>query len=549
VRPVDPRLLRQTVGARQFLTAAVVAGIVGAGLVLLQAQLLAHGISHAGGGWTALRSTVLLLVAVVAGRAVMAYVVEVAALRASAQVRGQLRHQLAAAVLRGGPAWTAQRGSGELVTLATRGLDATDSYFARYLPQLVLACVVPVAVLARVAGVDLTSALVIAVTLPLIPVFMILIGLHTRNRTAGQWRTLALLGGHFLDVVQGLPTLTVFGRARAQATVIRDISERNRRATMETLRVAFLSALVLELLATLSTALVAVEVGLRLLAGRLPYETALLVLLLAPEAFLPLRAVGAQFHASMEGAVAVGEVLDLTAEAAPIGAVSAAGRCDLRHETVELAGVSVAFPGRDRPAIDDLSLSLAPGEHLVIRGASGAGKSTLLAVLLRLTEPTAGTVTVGGRPVAEVDLDDWRRQLTWVPQSPYLLVGSVADNIRLGRPGATDAQVAAAAALAGLDLPGGLATQVAENGGSLSSGQRQRVALARAFVLDAAVVLLDEPTAHLAAAAAADIRARVGLALAGRTLVVVTHDPRWTGAGRELTLAAGRLSTAALVMA
>jgi ATP-binding cassette subfamily C protein CydD len=542
VRPLDPRLLRETAGARKFLGVAVGAGVVGAGLVLLQAQLLAHGMAHAGDGWSALRTTVLVLVGVVAARAVAAYAVEVSALRASARVRSQLRMRLAGAVLDAGPHWTAQRGTGELVTLATRGLDALDAYFARYLPQLVLACVVPVAVLVRIGGVDLTSAVVIALTLPLIPVFMILVGLHTQARTARQWRTLALLGGHFLDVVQGLPTLTVFHRAQAQAGVIRDISERNRRATMETLRVAFLSALVLELLATLSTALVAVEVGLRLLDGHLHYETALLVLLLAPEAFLPLRAVGAQFHASVEGATAVAEVLDIAEASARVAVRSGSRCCDLRREQVSLDGVGVAFPGRSRLALTDLSLTIFPGEHLVVRGPSGAGKSTLLALLLRTLDPSTGRIEAGGWPLAEIDLEVWRRQVAWVPQQPYLFVGTVADNVRLGRPDATDAQVALAARQAGLTLPAGLATQVEENGASLSSGQRQRVALARALLLDAALVLLDEPTAHLDDAGAADVRARLETSLAGRTMVVVTHDERWVGADREITLRAGRLS-------
>src|SRR5205823_2380209 len=259
--------------------------------------------------------------------------------------------------------------------LATKALDALDPYFARYLPQLVLAVVVPVAVLARVAAADWISAVVIAVTLPLIPVFAVLVGLHTRARTQRQWRLLAALGGHFLDVVEGLPTLKLFGRAKAQAQVIQNVSEAHRKATMGTLRVAFLSALVLELAAALATALVAVEVGLRLLAGHLGYQTALLVLLLTPEAYLPLRAVGLHFHSSMEGAAAAGRVCDIieSAPASPGGAARGAGgaatpdlQCDLRYDDIILDAVSLAYPGRDRPALAEVSLRIRPGDRVAI---------------------------------------------------------------------------------------------------------------------------------------------------------------------------------------
>ena len=306
MRPVDPRLLRQARAARGYLVFTVVLGLAVTALVLAQAGLLAHALATAarGTGAAALRTTLILLLVVVAARALAAGGGEAVALRAAAKVKSQLRARLTAHTLRLGPAWLGGQRSGEIATLATKGLDALDPYFARYLPQLVLAVAVPLAVLARVAAADWISAVVIAVTLPLIPVFAVLVGLHTKARTQRQWRLLATLGGHFLDVVEGLPTLKLFGRAKAQAEVIQQVSEAHRKATMGTLRVAFLSALVLELAAALATALVAVEVGLRLLAGHLGYQTALLVLLLTPEAYLPLRAVGAQFHASMEGATA-----------------------------------------------------------------------------------------------------------------------------------------------------------------------------------------------------------------------------------------------------
>ena len=310
---VDRRLVRYAGAARAHLAVTLALGLVGTGLILAQAGLLARALAVAARGdvAAALSGTLAALLVVVAARAAVSYGGEVAALRAAATVKSQLRRALTARSLRLGPVWLGGQRAGEITTLSTKGLDGLDSYFARYLPQLVLAVLVPVAVLARVAVADWISAVVIAVTLPLIPVFAVLVGWHTKTQTRRQWRLLATLGGHFLDVVEGLPTLKVFGRAKAQEEVIAKVTEDYRAATMSTLRVAFLSALVLELSAAVATALVAVEVGLRLLYGHLGYETALLVLLLTPEAFLPLRAVGAQFHASMEGVAAAGRVFEI----------------------------------------------------------------------------------------------------------------------------------------------------------------------------------------------------------------------------------------------
>ena len=314
MRPVDPRLLRYARAARRQLVTAVALGIVATAAILAQAGLLAHALAAAARGHAAaaaLWGTLAALLGVVAVRVAVTYGGEVSALRGAAAVKSQLRRALAARAVGLGPAWPAGQQTGEIAALATRGLDGLDPYFARYLPQLVLAVAVPVAVLARVAAADWISAVVIAVTLPLIPLFAVLVGWHTKAQTRRQWRLLATLAGHFLDVVEGLPTLKVFGRAKPQEKVIGEVTGAYRSVTMSALRVAFLSALVLELAAAVATALVAVEVGLRLLYGHMAYETALLVLLLTPEAFLPLRAVAAQFHASMEGAAAAGRVLEI----------------------------------------------------------------------------------------------------------------------------------------------------------------------------------------------------------------------------------------------
>jgi ATP-binding cassette, subfamily C, bacterial CydD len=560
VKPVDPRLLRHARAARGYLAFTVVLGLAVTALVLAQAGLLAHALATAARstGAAALGSTLLILLVVVAARAAAAGAGETVALRAAAAVKSQLRRKLTGHALRLGPAWLGGQRAGEIATVATRGLDALDPYFARYLPQLVLAVTVPLAVLARVAAADWISAVVIAVTLPLIPVFAMLVGLHTRARTQRQWRLLATLGGHFLDVVEGLPTLKLFGRARAQTRVIREVSEAHRSATMATLRVAFLSALVLELAAALATAIVAVEVGLRLLYGHIGYETALLVLLLTPEAYLPLRAVGAQFHASMEGATAAARACDILDIPLPAGGPTvrsqlrsgARVQASLRTSTIMLNGIRLTYPGRDVPALSGVSLAIRPGERIMVTGPSGSGKSTLLAMLLRFVDPDAGTIEAGGTPLAHLDLAAWRAQIAWVPQNPYLFTGTVAENIALGRTDASRADILRAARLAGATeliaaLPDGLDSELGERAARLSAGQRQRVALARAFLRDAPLLLLDEPAAHLDPVSAGQILRTIETLMAGRTVVLVTHGPRWAGgADQTITLDHGRLAEA-----
>jgi ATP-binding cassette subfamily C protein CydD len=549
MRPIDPRLLRYASAARSYLVLTVGLGLVVTTLVLLQAGLLAHLIAGATAGSVPSLAALASLLGVVAARGMAAYGGEVAALRAAATVKSQLRRRLVSQAMRLGPSWLASQRSGELTTLTTRGLDALDPYFARYLPQLVLACLTPLAVLAVVGGADWPSALVIAVTLPLIPIFLILVGLHSKARSQRQWELLARLGGHFLDVVEGLPTLKVFNRAKAQVEVIRRISDAHRAATMHTLRSAFLSALVLELFATLSTALVAVEIGLRLLAANLSYETALFVLLLAPEAYLPLRAVGAQFHASMEGVTAAQDafaVLDTEPSRRTEGAVGAQEidplRMDIRFERVGLR-----YPGRHRPALQQVWLDIAAGERVAIVGPSGAGKSSLLTLLLRFTEPTCGRILVGGVDLGEVDVTAWRRRLAWVPQRPHLFAATVADNIRLGDPSAGLCAVRRAARAANAEefidgLPHGYQTPLGENGLRLSAGQRQRIAIARAVLRDAPLLLLDEPTAHLDAANAATVRLAVERLMADRTVLIVTHSAGWARtADRVITVHGGQV--------
>ncbi|MEW2326885.1 thiol reductant ABC exporter subunit CydD [Micromonospora chersina] len=525
-RPFDPRLLRRVPAARRDLAVLAVLGGLTALLVVAQATALATLLATAIDGRLH-RPALAGLLAAVAARALVSWAQGTVAARAAATVKAALRADLLRAVGRHGPTWVAGRRAGQLATLAGRGLDALDPYFTGYLPQLVLSVTVPLAVLARIVLADWSSALIIALTIPLIPIFGALLGWQAQAATERQWRRLSLLGGHFLDMVAGLPTLRAFGRARAQVDVVRRMADGHRQATMRTLRIAFLSALVLELVATLSVALVAVPVGIRLLGGGITLSTALLVLLLTPEAYLPLRAAGSRFHASMEGLTALDEALTLSAtpEAAGPGGARPApdGRGEIRFE-----GVTVAY--ERTTALRDVTLTIRPGERIAVIGPSGAGKSTLLHLLLGFVTPTAGRVTVDGVDLAGVDLDAWRRELAWVPQRAHLFAGSLADNIRLGAPDTPDAALAGAVTDAALDevvaaLPDGLGTTLGERGHGLSSGQRQRVALARAFLRDAPLVLLDEPTARLDSASEAVVLAATRRLVAGRTALLVAHRP------------------------
>ncbi|MDT0378910.1 thiol reductant ABC exporter subunit CydD [Streptomyces sp. DSM 42041] len=518
MKPVDPRLLRYARATRVFLFASVALGLAGAGLVVAQAVLLAEVIVEAFQRDRLAADALTLLAATAVGRAAVAWLTELAAHRAGAAVKSELRMRLLVHATALGP--DRVQGTGELATLATRGIDALDDYFARYLPQLGLAVVVPAAVLARIVVSDWISALTIAVTLPLIPVFMVLIGWATQARMDRQWALLSRLAHHFLDVVAGLPTLKVFGRAKAQAESIRALTGDYRRATLRTLRLAFLSSFALELLATLSVALVAVGVGMRLVHGDLDLATGLVVLILAPEAYLPLRQVGTQYHAAAEGLSAADQVFRVLETPAPVPGTGPAPA----RPVVTLEGVRVRHEGRSGDSLPPTTLTLAPGETVALVGPSGAGKSTLLHTLLGLTRPTEGRVLLDGQDLAGTDPTSWHARIAWVPQHPHLFAGTLAENVRLARPQADDSEVRAALDAAGApDLdPDAL---LGEQGAGLSAGQRQRVALARAFLADRPILLLDEPTAALDLATEESVAAAIGRLTRGRTTLLVAHRP------------------------
>lgn len=561
--PVDRRLLRESRAARAQLLLAGALGVAMAVTVVAQAALLAYVIASAAVNRTALghlAGALAVLVAVVVARALLAGAFETSGRIGATRVMSELRARLAEQLLVRSPIARAEDCTGELAAAAVQGVDALEAYFAGYLPQLVLAAAVPAAILLWLAPLDAIAAGVLALTIPLLILFMVLVGNGAKARARSRWRALAQLSGHFLDVVRGLPTLRAFRRDGPQARTLELVGERYRKETMGTLRVAFLSALVLELCAMVGTALVAVTIGLQLDGGHLGLQAGLTVLLLAPELYGPLRMVGQQFHASTDGMAAaerIFAVLDAPATLAP-GAGSASPALpvsagedqrvpDPAAEPLRFERVTFAYPDRPQRVLDGLDLELAPGRTTALMGATGAGKSTVAALALRLADPTSGRVSCGGHDLREIPAEAWRARIAWVPQRARLFGGTLAENIALAMPHASRERIAAAARAAGLDelltqLPDGLDTCVGEGGRGLSAGQAQRVGLARAFLRDARLLVLDEPTAHLDAHTAAAVGAAIERLAAGRTTLLVTHDMRLAGIAEEMvTLVDGRV--------
>jgi ATP-binding cassette subfamily C protein CydD len=551
---LDRRLLALVRTRSVSLLGAVGFGALGGIAIVVQAWLLAHVIARVflgGATRTQVATPLMLLLGAIAVRALLSWAADVAAAHAAAGVKHELRDRVFAHLLEGGPIAAGRERTGELVTTLTDGIEALDAYIARYLPQLALAALIPLTVAAVVLTRDLLSGVVLVLTAPLIPIFMILIGRLADVRSRRQWLAMSRLSASFLDTIQGLTTLKVLGRSRAQIAVIRHASEAFRFASMEVLRIAFLSSLVLELVATLSVAVVAVEIALRLLHGRLDFEQAFFVLLLAPEFYLPLRRLGADFHAGLAGTTAAQRLFTLLEAPAPTRPAIATPMPPT--PVIQLEEVSYAYPGDGgrgsaaRPALTSVNLTIEPGEKLAVVGPSGAGKSTLARIVLRFVEPDSGRLMAGGVPAEAIDPDDWRRAMAWVPQSPHLFADTVAANICLARPESDVRDIAAAArhALAEefiTELPGGYDTPVGEHGARLSGGQVRRIALARAFLADAPLLILDEPTADLDPRLQRQLDVVLENLLAGRSALIIAHRvPTVIAADRVVVLDGGRV--------
>jgi thiol reductant ABC exporter CydD subunit len=532
-----------------------IAGALGLGTalaVVAQAALLADVIARGATGHVSLaqlRTPLLALAGVIVVRALLAGGFELSGRLGAVRVMSELRGRLARRMLVERPGRAPAERTGELAASAVQGVDSLECYFAGYLPAMMLASFVPVAVLVWVTPIDPAAALILAITIPVLIVFMILIGKGAQARTRSRWQALSLLSSHFLDVVRGLETLRAHRRDSAQSETLAVVGERYRRETMATLRLAFMSALVLELCAMLGTALVAATIGVQLTGGHLTLKAGLTVLLLAPELYAPLRAVGQQYHASADGLAAAERLLDLLDEPLPTTAAidTAPHLPDPSAWPLRFESVSYEYPGRAGVVLADLDLQITPGEFVALVGPSGAGKTTVAALALRLAEPTAGRICCGAVDLASVTPDQWQRQVAWVPQNAKLFAGTIAQNIALADHDAARAAIEAAAHEAGLDdllasLPDGLDTVIGDGGRRLSAGQRRRVALARAFLRDAALVVLDEPTANLDAASALEIGEAIERLARGRTTLLIAHDPRLAHrADRLVEMAGGRV--------
>jgi ATP-binding cassette subfamily C protein CydCD len=550
VKLFDKRLLQQAEENFCPIVLTVGLGVLGGALVILQASYLSQVIRDAfleGGSLIELISLLGGLAGIFLLRAVLSWGGEVAAHAITQRIKSTLRRQLFQKILDLGPAYARGESTGELNSVMVEGIEALEAYFSKYLPQVILAGLIPLISLAVVFPIDWLSGLILLVTAPLIPLFMILIGDVAQALTRRQWQALSRMSAYFLDVIQGLPTLKMLGRSQEQNQVITEVGDRYCRTTMSVLRVTFLSALVLEMLATLSTAVIAVEVGLRLLYNRLAFEQAFFVLLLAPEFYLPLRLLGTRFHAGMAGVAAakrIFEILDAPKEVRNEERVVRSEKPGARKDgdpimpdvlfsDIHFNQVQYSYAGdqvgKVNPAVlDEVTFTIKAGQRAALVGLSGAGKSTIASLLLRFITPVKGLIMVGDDNLEQISPEAWRDQVAWVPQMPYLFNDTVATNIRLARPEATLDEVIQAAQQAGADefiqaLPGGYDTVIGEQGARLSGGQAQRIALARAFLKNAPLVILDEPMAHLDPQLEAELQTALDRLLKNRTVILIAH--------------------------
>jgi ATP-binding cassette subfamily C protein CydD len=499
-------------------------------IVLYQASLLSQIIQRV----FITRSTLadvapaLGLLSVVIGlRAITHLVSNLSASEMAIRVKADLRRRLLAHLMLLGPAYTRTERSGQLTVTATEGIEALDAFYRGFVPGLIGAVLIPLIILVVVFPIDVLTFGVLLATAPLIPLFMALIGSAAGGLARRQFAQLRRLGAHFLDIFQGLVTLKLFNRSQAQTQSIAHMTDQFRQATMRVLRVSFLSAFMLEMLSTLSIAIVAVEISLRLLHGGIGFEQALFLLIIAPEFYMPLRTLGARFHAAASSAAAAVEiyrVLDQPLQRTQVsGGVAVPTLMKVRFDAV-----TFAYEHGARPALNSVTLDIQPGQKVALVGVSGGGKSTCAHLLLRFVTPDAGRITVDGVDLSTLDADQWRERVAWVPQAPYLFNTTIAGNIRLGKPAATQAQIVQAAQAAGAheficQLPRGYDTPCGERGARLSGGQAQRIAIARAVLKDAPLLILDEATASLDEETEAIIQVALRRLMTGRTALIIAH--------------------------
>ncbi len=527
---VDKRLISSAQKAKKEFYLTIFTGFIGGVFIVLQSWYLSKVLDLAFLKKTPLSqlwTTIALLSALILGRALMSWLSEGFAGRMAAKVKFYLRNRLYDHIARLGPIHATSEKTGELTNTTIAGIEELDAYFSQYIPQLAITAMIPLTILAFVFPIDTISGVVMLLTAPVIPVIMMLIGYIAERKTKKQWTTLSRMSAHFLDVLQGLKLLKIFGRSREQLKTIAEISERFREATMGVLRIAFISALALELLATLSTAVIAVEIGLRLLYGYIDFRLAFFVLVLAPEFYLPFRQLGLRFHAGMSGVAAADRIFQILNT--PVEERTADKPADIQDiESIKFNNVSFAYEQGDRPAIRDVSLTIEKGLKIALVGPTGSGKSTVATLLLRFISPDSGQILVNGIDLSDIDKQKWLSLVAWVPQSPYLFNGTVEENVKLSRPDATREQVIEVLRQANAyefvqQLPQGLETIIGERGSRLSGGQAQRIAIARALLKDAPFIILDEATSNLDPEIEAKVQKGIENLMKNRTVLIIAH--------------------------
>ncbi|WP_069804055.1 thiol reductant ABC exporter subunit CydD [Thermogemmatispora onikobensis] len=549
---MEKQILRYCTAARWPLALSVLAGLLALLATVGQMALLSWVIARVFLGHADLQqvgSALIALLVIIGLRAALVWLREFSARRAGSRVKGEMRRRLFAHLLRLGPLFVRGERSGELVALLNEGCERLETYVARYLPQAIWSVVIPLLLLAIIWPLDHLSAILLLITGPVIPILMIAVGSYSQKHIQRQWTTLARLSAHFLDTIQGLVTLHLFGRSGAQEAHVARLSDEYRRRTLKVLRYAFLSGAVLEFMTMLAIGLIAVFLGVRLINREIPFEQAFLVLLLIPEFYRPLRELGTQYHAGMEGRVAARRMLEILATVPSVSESCAAIAPSLPAAplTISCEHVTCRYPESERPALQQVSFTLPAGSCTALVGRSGAGKSTLVNLLLRFMEIESGVILVNGLSLDRLPADLWREYVALVPQRPYLFSGSVRDNIRLARPGASDAEVEHAAELAGAadfirELPAGYDTEVGEQGLRLSAGQLQRLALARAFLKQAPLLILDEPSSSLDPESEALLSAALARLRRRCTVLVIAHRINTVAAADQvLVLDGGRL--------
>ncbi len=548
---MNRELLRQVRSARASLSLTVMLGLLAAVATIAQMAFLSKVVDRVFLKRMDLGDVGVLLLLLVGAsvlRSGLLWAREVVAQKGAVRIKSELRERLFGHVVRLGPAYAKGERTGELTTTATEGIERLDAYFGRYLPQTALSVFVPLLIAGYVFPRDPASAILLLVTAPVIPILMILVGSYAEEHMQRQWAALTRMGASFLDALQGLATLKIFGQSAAEGERVAAASEEFRARTMKVLRYAFISGFVLEFMTAAAIALVAVTLGVRVVSGGMPFEEAFVVLLLAPEYYRPLRELGAHRHAGMEGRAAADRIFEIFKTPAPVRGGPEALHPFSGGLSVEFSGIGYAYPGSDRAALSDLNLTLPAGTRTALVGRSGSGKSTLTNLLMRFVDPQEGSIRANGVEITDLPVEVWRESLALVPQRPYLFYGSVLENIRLARPGARREEVERAAELAGAaefirHLPEGYETQIGERGARLSGGEAQRVAIARAFLKDAPVLVMDEPTSSLDPESERLIRISLERLARGRTVLVIAHRLNTVyGADRIVVLEGGRLA-------